>query len=295
MCGANGASQRVIGRRLDRAQGKRPSGLAGVATSVVQCRECDLVYSNPLPIPTSIEDHYGVDPNTYWYSEYFVDDPDHFARQISRFRELTDSKQTPVALDIGAGLGKCMTALDRAGFETFGIEGSRSFFDAALERAGQSAERLKLATIETAEFEPSSFDFITFGAVLEHLYDPSESIRRALSWAKDGGLIHLEVPSSRWLISRLGNAFYKMTGSDCVTNLSPMHPPYHLYEFGLRSFEAHARRYGYEIPHHEFYVTAQTYLPGVLDPIARYVMERTNSGMQLEVWVRKKGEVVGGR
>lgn len=286
MCGASGASQKVIGRRLNRSQGKRPSQLTGISVSVVKCNECDLVYPDPLPIPNSLEDHYDVDPNAYWRAEYFADDPNPFAGQIARFKKLSDISRPPVALDIGAGIGKCMTALDRAGFEAFGIEGSRSFFNAAIERGGQSVERLALATIESAEFEEASFDFITFGAVLEHLYDPSGSILKALEWTRPGGFIHLEVPSSGWLISRLGNMFYKISGSDFVANLSPMHPPYHLYEFGLRSFQAHADRYKYEIAHHEFYA-AQTYLPRILDPVARYLMEKTNSGMQLEVWLRK--------
>lgn len=288
MCGANGASQKVIGRRLNRSQGKRPSKRTGIAVSVVKCSECDLVYPDPLPIPNSIEDHYDVDPDAYWQAEYFADDPNLFSRQIARFKELNQATRTPVALDIGAGIGKCMSALNRAGFETFGIEGSRSFFNTAIERGGQSVDRLALATIESAVFEEASFDFVTFGAVLEHLYDPSGSILKALEWTRPGGLIHLEVPSSKWLISRLGNAFYKMRGADFVTNLSPMHPPYHLYEFGLRSFQAHAKKHHYEVAHHEFYVTAHTYLPRLLDPIGRYVMEKTDSGMQLEVWLRKR-------
>jgi len=290
MCTSVGSSQRIIGRRLNRSQGKWPSRLTGVAVSIVRCEVCDLIYANPQPVPLSIGDHYDVDPREYWHADYFSTDDGYFSRQMSRYSELAGGTSRKTALDIGAGLGKCVTALERAGFEAFGIEGSKTFFEAAARRSGVQTARLAHATIETAEFDESSFDFVTFGAVLEHLYDPSSCIARALSWTKPGGLIHLEVPSSRWLISRMGNVFYKMTGSDFVTNLSPMHPPYHLYEFGLRSFEAHAQRSGYEIAHHEFYVAAQTYLPRALDPIARYVMERTNSGMQLEVWIRKRGE-----
>ena len=120
------------------------------------------------------------------------------------------------------------------------------------------------------------------------MYDPSAAIGRSLRWLKGGGLIHLEVPSSRWLISRLGNLFYKLTGGGWVTNLSPMHPPYHLYEFGLASFEHHALRNGYEIAHHEYYVASQTYVPQFADSFARRIMEMTKSGMQLEVWLRKR-------
>ena len=146
MCGSSGASQRVIGRRLDRSQGKWPSGIAGISISVVNCRTCDLIYPNPMPVPASIEDHYGIDPEEYWSSEYFNEGDQYFSEQISTFRRLSDVKVKPVALDIGAGLGKCMAALNRRGFDAFGIEGSRSFFKAAVEKRGVASDRLTLAT-----------------------------------------------------------------------------------------------------------------------------------------------------
>jgi 2-polyprenyl-3-methyl-5-hydroxy-6-metoxy-1,4-benzoquinol methylase len=43
-------------------------------------------------------------------------------------------------------------------------------------------------------FPEAHFDFITFGAVLEHLYDPSMSIHKAMSWLKPSGIMHIEVP-----------------------------------------------------------------------------------------------------
>ena len=43
-------------------------------------------------------------------------------------------------------------------------------------------------------------------------------------------------------------------GTNYVTNLSPMHVPYHLYEFDLKSFELNAKKLGYEIAHFEYFV-----------------------------------------
>ena len=114
--------------------------------------------------------------------------------------------------------------------------------------------------MEEIEYEEDTFDFISFGAVLEHLYDPSCSIQKALNWLKPGGLIHIEVPSSDWLTNRIINAFYKLCLNDYVGNISPMHEPYHLYEFGLKSFEENSRRHNYEIAYHEYYV-CKTFLP----------------------------------
>jgi len=54
-----------------------------------------------------------------------------------------------------------------------------------------------------------------------------------MSWLKTDGIMHIEVPSSDWLIARLLNFYYKIRGLDYVTNISPMHEPFHLYEFAL--------------------------------------------------------------
>ena len=69
--------------------------------------------------------------------------------------------------------------------------------------------------------------------MLEHLQDPAAALTRALGWLAPSGLIHVEVPSAKWLLGRLLNLATRGLGMDYVTNLSPMHPPYHLYEFTL--------------------------------------------------------------
>jgi 2-polyprenyl-3-methyl-5-hydroxy-6-metoxy-1,4-benzoquinol methylase len=158
-----------------------------------------------------------------------------------------------------------------------------------VERTKIPSNKLQLTSIEKADFNYSTFDFISFGAVLEHFYDPSMSLLKALKWLKPDGVIYLEVPSSRWLISRLANVFYRVTGTDYVANLSPMHAPYHLYEFSLESFRQHAFKHGYEISCHQYYV-CQTYMPKPIALALERVMKKTDTGMQLEIWLKKKGQ-----
>jgi 2-polyprenyl-3-methyl-5-hydroxy-6-metoxy-1,4-benzoquinol methylase len=286
MCGAANDAQQVLGKRLNQSQGKWPRKKKGVTTTVVQCKQCGLIYTSPLPIPENIADHYNLPPGDYWKEEYFRFEDDYFQGQIERFRDLYGKTERLTALDIGAGIGKGMTALIRAGFDAFGIEASETFYSAALERTKIPSSKLQLASIENADFNQSSFDFISFGAVLEHFYDPSMSLLKALKWLKLGGLIYIEVPSSQWLINRLANIFYRVTGTDYVGNLSPMHAPYHLYEFSLESFRRHASKNGYEISHHQYYV-CQTFMPKPIAPALEWVMQNTNTGMQLEVWLKK--------
>lgn len=267
----------------------RPVKLTGTSTTVQRCRGCGLVFSNPMPVPKDLGAHYDVPVGDYWRGQADTAQPNrYFSGQIARFRDLWpgDGGSAPVALDIGAGMGKAMVSMGHAGFEAHGIEPSPSFHEFAVTRTGLSPDRVRLAGVEDADFTAGSFDFVTFGAVLEHLPQPAEALRKALDWARPDGLVHVEVPSSDWLMARLVDAAYRVQGLDYTCHLSPMHTPYHLYEFTTESFDAFAAQAGCEIAFRHFYVGA-TYAPRWLDPLLKRVMSATGTGMQLEVWLRK--------
>lgn len=287
MCGSDSHKAKILGKRLNRSQGKDPKNKTGITTTVVKCNNCGLIYSNPQPVPFDLQDHYGVPPEDYWKPNYFTIDENYFKGEIERLKKLIDFKPGMRSLDIGAGLGKAMIALEKTGFDVYGFEPSQQFYERAISKMNIDPKKLQLGMIENVNYPDSYFDFISFGAVLEHLYDPSASIQKALKWLKPNGIIHIEIPSSGWLINKLVNAFYKIKRSDYVANISPMHDPYHLYEFGLKSFKEHAKKNGYEIALYEYYV-CQTYMPKIADFFLKPYMKQTNTGMQLCVWLRKK-------
>lgn len=288
MCGRDVADARVLGMRLNKRQGRHPRRRHGIAVSILKCRGCGLNFPQPLPVPRSIEDHYGMPAESYWTEAYFRIDPAYFSRQVADAKRLLGFAPGMKALDIGAGIGKAMHAIAAAGFDTWGIEPSSSFRDQAIGRMGIDPERIVLTDVEQATFEPGSFDFVSFGAVLEHLYDPATSIERALSWLRPGGVIQIEVPSSDHLMPTFLNFYLRLAGTNFVTNLSPMHPPYHLYAFTLESFRRHGKAAGYDIPLHYHEVASIREVPRVFHPILRGWMRRTNRGMQLTVWLRKE-------
>lgn len=287
MCGSTMEYHKVLGKRLNSSQGKYPKNKIGITTTIMKCRNCDLVFSNPQPVPFDIQDHYGVPPENYWKEEYFVIDDNYFKNEISKLKTLIKFERGMKSLDIGAGLGKQMIALKHAGFDAHGFEASRQFYERAIYKMGIDTNKLRLGQIETIEYPENHFDFISFGAVLEHLYNPSDSILKALKWVKSNGIIHIEVPSSKWLTARTVNLFYRLSLTDYVGNLSPMHEPYHLHEFGLKSFINHAKTHNYEVVDTEYYV-CETYMPMILNFILIPYMKLTNKGMQLCVWLRKK-------
>lgn len=289
MCAAPAAEAKVVGLRLNASQGTRPRRKTGIAVTVCRCRQCGLHYPKPLPVPAAHADHYGVPPESYWNQAYFSPDPHYFERQIDDAKRLLGFTAGMKALDVGVGIGKAVVALRDAQFDVWGIEPSDAFHSKALEFTRLPRDRLTLVGIEGANFPPRHFDFITFGAVLEHLYDPADAIRRAMYWLRPGGVIQIEVPSSNHLIAKLLNLYFRAIGTTFVTNLSPMHSPFHIFEFTLDSFIFHGKAAGYEVAEHYFDVCTISHVPGFLKPMFRRWMDRHDSGMQLTVWLRKRG------
>lgn len=280
MCFAT--EQRVLGRRLNGRQGIRPSRAVGITTTVVQCRTCGLIFTNPRPVPQSLGDHYEKPPEEYWSAEQLEISSGGIPLETFHGLHSTSDRRLR-ALDVGTGMGNDMLQLAEAGFDTWGLEPSEAFRNGAISR-GADPKRLQLASLETASYEAGQFDLISFAAVLEHLHEPAAAIERSLSWLAPGGLIFAEVPSARWLIGRLLNLTYRVQGLDYVTNLSPMHDPFHLYEFTLESFERHGARAGYRVAHSHIW-PCKTFLPKQIEPLAQKAMQLTGTGMQLAVWL----------
>lgn len=287
MCGSDTDNHKILGLRLNQSVGLNPQQKEGIAVSVKKCKDCGLIYSSPLPTPENLQDHYGIPPEDYWEPFYFEWSPDYFAGEIATAKKLLEFKPGMKALDVGAGIGKCMLSLNNAGFDTFGFEPSVPFYKRALSKMNIDKERLKLGKIEEIEYENDFFDFISFGAVLEHLSHPAKCLEKAIKWLKPGGVIQIEVPSADYFIPKLINFYFGLKGTNYVTHISPMHEPFHMYEFGLKSFEKISKKLNVQLVFHKYFVGNMDFLPKLIRPFLNTYMQKTNKGMQLTVWLKK--------
>jgi len=288
MCGDKTENHKVLGQRLNKSQGFRPKTKTGISVAIVKCSNCGLIYSNPQPIPFDLQDHYGILPEEYWKNEYFVSQSDYFGFQIEEAKKLLDFTAGMKALDIGAGLGKAMLSMQNKDFDVYGLEPSIPFYERAISKMGIGKDKLKLGAVEDLDYEKEYFDFIIFGAVFEHLYEPSKCLEKALSWLKPNGIIFIEVPSSKWLLPKFINFYFKFIGTNYVTNLSPMHSPFHLYEFDLNSFKKLSAKLNFKIEKYQYDVFSIYYVPKLFHGILRAYMNATEKGMQLSVFLRKQ-------
>jgi 2-polyprenyl-3-methyl-5-hydroxy-6-metoxy-1,4-benzoquinol methylase len=288
MCGEATDNHKVLGQRLNTSQGLSPKKKKGIAVTVCKCTNCNLNYTSPLPIPFNLQDHYGTPPEAYWKPIYFEWKPDYIYNLVINVKKLLPFKEGMKMLDIGAGIGKSMMSFNNEGFDSYGLEPSKPFYDKAISVMKMRPDRLSLGMIEDANYEENSFDVITFNAVFEHLYHPAASLEKALKWLKPNGIMQISVPSSQHLIPNFFNFYFWLRGTNYVTNLSPMHSPYHLYEFDLKSFEKLSARLNFTIEKHHYDVCNVDLIPTIFHPVLKKYMEWTDTGMDFTVYLRKK-------
>ena len=94
-------------------------------------------------------------------------------------------------LDVGCGAGGLLEHFAQRGWETYGIEPSRSAA-AAAERRGA---RVHQGTLRDQPWQDGSFQLVAFEHSLEHIADPIDAIRRARALLAPGGLLIAVMPN----------------------------------------------------------------------------------------------------
>ena len=101
-------------------------------------------------------------------------------------------------LDVGAGAGRLVGALRRAGFDARGIEPS--------ERGVQRAAAAGLPVVRAAldEHDETGLRAVVLWHVLEHLDRPEDALRLAAGWLAPGGVALVAVPNAASLQAGIG-------------------------------------------------------------------------------------------
>jgi SAM-dependent methyltransferase len=109
-----------------------------------------------------------------------------------RLRALPRLKAEARVLDVGAGTGRFLVALERAGYRARGLD------------PVGSGPRVERTTLEDADLPRAAMDAVVFWHVLEHLDDPAGALERARHTLVPGGALVLAVPNGASLQARLG-------------------------------------------------------------------------------------------
>jgi SAM-dependent methyltransferase len=131
-------------------------------------------------------------------------------------------------LELGCGRGELLRGAANRGWRVQGIEMTEEFARIAREKHGIAVE---CVPVEKAETLRETHDVIVLAAILEHLYDPAETLRLVRRALRPGGVAFIDVPNECSLMTRVGNAYMRLQGKRWALNLSPTFPPFHVVGF----------------------------------------------------------------
>jgi SAM-dependent methyltransferase len=138
-------------------------------------------------------------------------------------------------LDVGAGDGRFLWALDQEKWERTGVESAREVVE--LVRSNMPRLNLVAGDIYSDQLAPGKFDVVTFWHVLEHLPGPRRVLARAASLLRPGGWIFISLPNLQSFQARLFRRHWY--AFDDV--------PRHLYHFSPQALERLLQEQGLQI------------------------------------------------
>lgn len=135
-------------------------------------------------------------------------------------------------LDVGFGTGWLLRELDALGWDVEGVD----FDPRAVATARRLGLTVKLGSLEDQDYSAESFDAITMKHVIEHLTDPSTSLRECRRLLRPGGMLALRTPNP-WSLghARFGSQWFALD------------PPRHLQLFSPPALELGLQRAGFEV------------------------------------------------
>lgn len=170
--------------------------------SVVRCRTCGLLRTDPRPTAETMGFYYPDDYGPYLSTQIPVSSVSRLWRRCKELgRNLlgVDSMSLPAGLapghllEVGCASGGFLAAMAQAGWTVEGIE----FSPSAAESARQAGFRVFAGSLESAPDPERPFDLVVGWMVLEHLHEPVAALQKLNRWTRPGGLLAVSVPNAR--------------------------------------------------------------------------------------------------
>lgn len=142
-------------------------------------------------------------------------------------------------LDVGCSTGQFLNLARQAGYAVSGVEFSD---DSRAFAAGHFGLDVEAGSIHDTVLAAGSLDIVTMFDVIEHVRDPLADMRAAWQLLRRGGWFVLSTPNIDGLFPRLSRPL-----AGWLDYWPHPEPPYHLYQYSVRTLVASLERAGFEI------------------------------------------------
>ena len=165
----------------------------------VKCKECDMVYLNPVFKDSALTDYY---KNNHTVQSEIVDtDEDEF--YVNIYNKGLDSilnilPNTSSLLDIGCSSASFLDLAKNRSFKTYGIELNKSEFEVA----NKKGHRVYNDLLKNINFD-TKFNVVALWDVFEHIKDGENCLKEIKDVLSKNGLIFLQIPSSDSLAAKI--------------------------------------------------------------------------------------------
>ncbi len=196
--------------------------------TIFRCNQCGAAYLNPRPSPESIglayqsyythtretndnhqqlpagnlryalrngylnsRYHYTLKPALRIGGVFAYAFPTRRVREDRWVRHLEKKHPSPGLLDIGCADGSFLKRMGSLGWQVTGID----IDPQSIQIARKKGLQVYQGNLNSGFFPPDSFDAITLNHVLEHLYDPVDTLKICYQILRPGGVIWIATPN----------------------------------------------------------------------------------------------------
>lgn len=203
----------------------------------VQCKKCGLVFQSPrAPFSQAVkyypgEAYWGRDVTKYETNTNLLKEREHAYSFL--YNGIFRLRKRGRILDIGSGLGLFLSKFKERGWTVVGTDISK---DVAKFSKKLFGVKVLIGDVVKMKLPKEYFDLVTLNGVFEHIYNPSETLKKIRQVLKSDGILVVTVPN----IESLGYLVHKKEWYH-------LQPGRHIYHFSPKTIKKLFNQEGFAI------------------------------------------------